>query len=106
MPRPADGGTLRFGTARVLMKTLNQRINQHASELERAVRMGDTQGALRMIDEWGLSRDAKLRVTRELHRRLHLPSDQEPIALRFGRFDEAHLTRLGETARRQDSTPA
>ena len=87
------------------MKTLNQRVNQHANELERAVRMGDTRGALRMLDEWGLSRDAKLRVMCELHRRLHLPGDQDPIALRFSRFDQAHLVRLGEAARRQVPPP-
>ncbi len=86
------------------MKTLNQRVNQHADELERAVRMGDTRGALRMLEEWGLSRDARLRVARELHRRLHLPADQDAIRLRFGRFDEAHLVELGKAARRQTST--
>lgn len=111
MTRPVDGGNLCFEPQRVdvrgaaaTMKTLNARVNQHADELERAVRMGDTRGALRMLDEWGLSRDARLRVARELHRRLHLPADQEPVVLRFGRFDEAHLVKLGEAARRETST--
>ena len=88
------------------MKTLDQRVEQHARELERAVRMGDTRGALRMLDDWSLSRECRRAVARRLHQRLHLPTDQDPVRLSFGAFDQAHLVKLGEAARRRSPTKA
>lgn len=86
------------------MRALEQRVDQHASELERAVRMGDTRGALRMLDDWALSREARRRVARELDQRLHLPADQDPVARGYGKFDHARLVKLGEAARRRTRT--
>lgn len=86
------------------MRTFKQRVDQHASELERAVRMGDTRGAVRMLDDWSLSREARRAVARRLDERLDLPVDQDPVLHRHGKFDHARLVRLGEVARRRTRT--
>lgn len=77
-----------------------------ADTLDKEIRAGNTRQVLDLIDRFGLSASDKLEVVRELDRRNRHAS--EDFALRFDRFDGAHLVGIWERGirERQGKAPA
>lgn len=82
------------------METLTQKTQRYARELELEIRAANTRGAIELVEAWSLSHDARLAVARALDQRLRLPQDEDPVLLRRGPFDQAHINRLVKATRR------
>jgi hypothetical protein len=79
------------------MATLSPRSRRLARELEQAIQEARTRDVLALVNSYGLPRDQRLGICRELDQRAKIAAAADHnVELAFSAFDQAHIRTVAD----------